>query len=70
MKNLMKGISLMVVFLSFQSLATAAEVAAVPTDVQQAIADTKTEEEKKAEELKLAAGEVAAIPATETAHAH
>ena len=70
MKNLMKGISLMVVFLSFQGLVSAAEVAAVPTDVQQAIADVKTDEEKKAIAEGVAAGETAAIPAVEEVAAH
>ena len=71
MKNLMKALSLMVVFLSFQGLVSAAEVAIdTAADAGTAVAvDTEKTEEEKAAELKniaeadLAAPAVAAVEA-------
>lgn len=61
MKNLMKGISLMVMFLSFQGLVSAAvEVTAAPAEESKAVV---TDEQKKADELKkgIIAGETAPV---------
>ncbi len=66
MKNLMKGLSLLVIFLSFQGLASAdVEVTAAPVEESKAV--LSEEEQKKADELKgIIADETAPAAPAET----
>lgn len=66
MKNLLKGLSLVMLFLSFQGLASA-DIAAVASEKATDATAVVTDEEKKAEETAAVVADTAvpAVPVTE-----